>query len=99
MTTTNTFDDIPEPHRISLGELDQIHNSSFIPEHFALNIVMRWFPYLFCPDKLKMQYSFNVVGTFFFIKLCKRELDQEIKVSLQQRYVLYYHPDVYTCRN
>jgi hypothetical protein len=83
---TETFFDIPEPHRLSLCELQRLKHHSHNPGHLGILLTKRLFPELFRPDYLRREYSYFGAG-----KLNKTPRSAEKKTYLQRYLIVGYY--------
>ena len=82
----DTFQEgIPELFQIPMEILRNIQRDAKSPGNFAFKLVVKLFPELFGPEKLRQQYNVNGVnGT--------KALDSA-RMTILKRYTFYFHPE------
>ena len=89
LATTNNddFRDIPQPHRLTVDQLQRLRHHSKSLSTFATRLLTRVFPELFGEDQLRRKYN------YYGFRGQKQELDRQRKTYFQ-RYVLFMHPEL-----
>lgn len=80
--------DLPDNFTIPIETLREMHKEAKSPGNFALKLVIKLFPELFGPERLRFEYNWN--GT-----MQKKALDP-IRKNIIQRYVFYFYPSYRT---
>ena len=89
LATTNNddFRYIPQPHRLTVDQLQRLRHHSKSLSTFATRLLTGVFPELFGEDQFRRKYN------YYGFWGQKQELDKQRKTFFQ-RYVLFMHPEL-----